>query len=792
MAQGMAGVATDLNHGFRLGALTVEPLLGRVRGPSGERHLPPKAAEVLLQLAERPKETVPRQDLLDRVWGSGGASQEALSHAVSALRHALDDHPESPQYVQTLPRVGYRLLEAPCPLERGPAAEAESPGGDFLAELRRRGVVQTGIAYLVAGWLVMQVADVIFDKLHKPWLGTFFVALVIAGFPIALLLAWFIEIVGGRAVIDRGAAADRAGNRASRTYVAILGAMLLASAGVYIYDRSVGLPTELAAPAYADALAIETPVEPASIAVLPFQNIDGSEETRMFTEGLAEDLIDQLAKVPALYVSSRSDSFSLPPFPGSHEVRRRLSVAYYLEGSVERRGDQLRVVIQLIESKNGFHLLSRKFNRDLREFFELRDEIAKLTVWNLRPALPPETRAVLDARSDSNPDLDAYLVYRRGLDALHRPSSDASIREALRWFHQALELDPDYAAAHAGNCSAYVAGFDVTGDPSYIDSAERSCAAALDLTPNLEVVHNALGELYFRTGLLREAEGSYLRAVAANEKSVAGHLGLADVYHATQRLEDAERRLQQAIGLQPGNWSSYNELGGFLFRLGRYEEAADQYRRVIYLLPDSDRGYANLGAALMLSGNFADAGSAFARAIEIRPQHETYSNLGMMHYYLGQLDDAIAAHRRAVDLSPNDHLAWANLGDALSFTQAAAEARTAFLEAERLAGQKLSVNSADAETLIDLAWIQAMLGKMPEAVEGISRARELIPQDPYVHFVSALIAVRAGETAAAYEDLANAIELGYPLGMLAAEPHLAMLRGEPRFLALTEGHLRNK
>lgn len=783
-----------LNDGFRLGNLLVKPLQGQVTSQDGSRHLPPKAAEVLLCLAERPGEIVSRRTLLQRVWGDGQGSQEALSHAVSTLRFALQDHPDNPRFIQTNPRRGYRLLVEPQPAAATDGREdAVSPDAPFekqgfFSELKRRGVIETGLAYVVFGWLIMQVVDVTFDRLLLPqWLGTFIIVLVISGFPIALVLAWFIEIVEGRAVLDRRKSPRTTKGVVSRTYVAIVGALLLASAGVYSFDYFIGLPavdTQSVSTAHV-GLALETPVEANSIAVLPFLNIDGSEESRIFAEGLAEDLINRLAKVPSLRVSSRSDSFSLPPAAGSEVVLQRLRVSYYLEGSVRLVANRLRVVIQLIHTRVGFHLLSRSFDRDRSEFFEIQDEIAGLTVANLRVALPPETQLVLDPPGAS-PNLDAYLLYRRGMDALHKPMTNESIQEALDWFNEALTIDSEYAAAYAGLCTTYVSSFNVIGKAEYIDEAEKSCATALTRNPNLDIVHTALGDLYFRTGRSSQAQTAYEKALSINVNNVDALTGLADFYHRDQRLELAEEKYRQAIGLQPGNWRTYDTFGTFLYNSGRYSEAVENYRMVLSQDARNSQGYSKLGAALMLSGNFAEAAPAFLRSIEILPQRDTYSNLGLLYYYLGELDESIAAHRKAIELAPNDHLIWSNLGDALSFTEHKAQAEDAFHKAEELALARLVVNASDADTLIDLAWINAMLGDFQEARTLMATAGQLDATNPYVHFISALILVKSGETASAYKELESAITMGFPLEMLSAEPHLGALREQEQFVVLTD------
>jgi Flp pilus assembly protein TadD len=195
-------------------------------------------------------------------------------------------------------------------------------------------------------------------------------------------------------------------------------------------------------------------------------------------------------------------------------------------------------------------------------------------------------------------------------------------------------------------------------------------------------------------------------------------------------------------------------------------------------------GYSNLGAAYMLAGSFSAALSAFQKALEIEPKKIAYSNLGLMHYYLGQLDESIANHQLAIELEPGDHLAWSNLGDALSIAGHTDEARVAFVTARSHALEALDVNPNDPFYAMDLAWIEAMLDDSAEARTLINRALALAPEDPYTHYYNALILLRDDEYSAAIAALDTAIELGYPRQLLAAEPHLDKLANDSRFLEL--------
>ena len=782
----------DLLQRFYLGDLLVEPLTGQVTGRTGSVHLPSKAMEVLLCLAARPGEMVTRDTLLKEVWGADLGSNEALSHAVSEIRRALHDHREDPAFVQTLPKRGYRLLVTPEPenantssIVLGAQSGAHAPDLGLLENLTQRGVLETGLAYLIVGWLLIQVADIIFDQLLLPqWVGTFVTVLVIAGFPIAIALSWFLEFRDGRAVVHELSPRDARQRRFSRTYVSVVAALGIAAIFVFIYDKSIGLP-EAEAPTtsvFSDVVALP-PILENSIAVLPFLNIDGSDNTRIFANGLVDDVITRLSRVPGLLVSARGDSHTLEPNSASQKVRDRLRVALYLEGSVQSAGDELRVIVQLIDSATGFHVLSRTFDRPRDDFFEVRDEITELTVANVRIALPPETQAE-SKLSSKDPSLDAYILYRRAIDASRLPAL-TSMDEAIGWFNAALEVDPDYAAAHAGMCTEYIVGYLETVDPAFIARADSACARALELNPNLDIVHTALGNLYTATGRHVDAIAEYQRALTSNPNDVAALMGIGGIYGLQQQPDKAEQSLRRAIGLQPGDWVPYNALGSFLYHSGRYKEAAEQYEVVVALDRSNMVGYSNLGTAYMLADDFARAAPALQKAIDIEERSATYGSLGLMYYYLGNLDEAIDAQRRATELAPNEPVNWSNLGDALWVAGHTDEADDAFNSAGALATSALDVNPNDPYMQMDLAWISAMLGRYVDARGLIDKARLQAPDDPYAHYIDGLVHLRSGDTDAALDALELAAEKGYSLRMMAAEPHLVPLRQYSRFKELT-------
>ena len=785
----------DLLHGFYLGDLFVEPLKGQVTDRTSSRHLPPKAGEVLLCLAHNSGELVTRDHLLECAWAEDQGTHEALSHAVSEIRVALDDHADNPVYIQTLPRLGYRLAVDPelrgedsASIVIGAQGSVSVDNIGLFENLQRRGVLETALAYMILGWLLIQVADIVFDQLLLPnWAATFVTVLVISGFPIAIALSWFLEFRDGRAIVDDLSPADHRRRRFSRTYISIVCSLAIAGVMVTIYDQLVGLP--VGEPVMTTDVLHQPrppPIVENSLAVLPFANLDGSRETQIFADGLVEGVITQLSRVPGLRVASRGDSYTLEPNTPSQEVRDRLRVELYLEGSVEMNADEMRVTVQLINSEDGFHILSRRFDRPREDFFALHDEITSLAVANVRVSLPPELQPQ-PSELVAEPSLNAYVLYRQGVEASRQPTSIDAVASALGWFDAALNVDPEYAAAHAGKCAVYVTGYGEMDDASYIEHAESSCATALAINPNLDVVHTSLGDLYRSTGRYDDAEAAYLTALANDPVNIDALRGLGIAYQHLKQPLEAENILRRATDAHPGNAAAFNSLGVFHFQKGRFEEAATQHEYAAALRPDEAKYVANVGSANMMQGNFASAATYFQRAIEIRPRKSTYSNLGLMQFYSGDYDAAIESQRAAVELQPNDRLARANLGDTLWAAGRLQEARQTYQEAERMAARALEVNPNDPFTTMDMAWIKAGLREHDEARRLIDRAMELMPDDPWVHYYDGIIYNRAGNSSQAFLALQAAVQHGFPKVMLADDPNLANLRGDSRFSDIANG-----
>ena len=776
---------SELLQGFRLGDAVVEPLTGQVTGASGSSHLPPKAVEVLLCLATRPGDLVSRDELLAEVWGPGNGSQEALGHAISEIRHAFDDHHDNPRLIQTLPKRGYRLLREPEYGEAGPAdaRDAVPTGRGWWSRLLRHGVIQAAAAYLVFGWLLIQVADTTFAKIGLPiWAEHFVTFMVIGGFPLVVIIAWFFEFVGGQVQEDRGEQSGGLLQGLERNYLAIVIAYAIAGLGAAVYQGTVGFAPEEPIPLVADDGEL-LPVESNSIAVLRLATFDDDPVTKAFSDGLSEDIIDGLARIPGLLVSSRGDSWSLPPNSASDIVRRRLRVASYIEGSVRFLDDDLKVVVQLIDSQSGFHLFSRSFEVDLGSTDEMQRTVTGLVVANLKLAVETDS-LYASTRAPVAADRDAYLSFMLGREAMLRPISASNIGEAIAYFNEALDKDAGYPAAFAGLCNAHVSLYELRKDPSSIDAAEAACKSAQAVAPRLPVVLRSIGRLYAETGRPDEAERSFVAALTIDEQDAAAMRGLAQIRRGQKRYEEAVQLMRRSIELQPGNWNAINGLGNLYFRIGDFAGAAAEYRKVVFLNPDNHITLGNLASTSMMSGDFDGARDALLRATALEQNATHLANLGIAYYYLGDLDESIDTLRRAVDLVPNDEITLIALADALNAGGMPGAANEVYLQAGELAGERLRISGDNADAMTSLAWATAMTGDPDHALSLAQRAVELDPASPYTHYYKAIVASATGDAETAIDACEFALENGYPVAMLAAEPILGELQVDPRFVQL--------
>ena len=319
---------------------------------------------------------------------------------------------------------------------------------NFIAELKRRNVVRVGVAYVVLGWVALQVGDVLFDMFEAPpWVGKSFAALLLLGFPFACLFAWAFELTP--AGVKRTAEVDRdtsitpsTGRKLDRVIIVAL----VIALGYFVWERQ-GLVDAGNEPAAATA---SSSVIDRSIAVLPFVNMSSDEEQAWFADGLTEEILNALARTPDLLVASRTSSFQ---FKGQNTdisaIARTLGVAHVLEGSVRRGGDRLRVTAQLIRASDGFHLWSETFDRKPEDVIQIQEDVAFEIAKALDTAMDPEAlKRMVSAGTASIPAYEAYLEGLAIAQAFGSSGNPENFGEALARYERATQIDPRFNAAH--------------------------------------------------------------------------------------------------------------------------------------------------------------------------------------------------------------------------------------------------------------------------------------------------------------------------------------------------------
>lgn len=652
----------------------------------------------------------------------------------------------------------------------------------FFSELRRRGVLKAGGIYLAGAWVLVQVVDVTSGPVGMPaWVLPLTVWLVIIGFPLTLAITWRYDItLDGirltRPIEDATPEQLRVRKRdlAALAVIALVTGML----AVYLAGKLRLQQAEIAA-AWQPAAPVAAEN---SIAVLPFDNLGGDEENYL-GQGLAEDILHRLASMPGMAVASRTASFELDRSNlDMAEIGRRLGVLKVLEGSVRREGDQVRIVAQLIDAKTGYHLWSSRYDRNIEDLFRIYDEISTALATELQLTMAPETRLV---QVPPTANMEAYDYFLQARSILQRASRAENAANAQRLFAFAVDSDPQFAEAWAGQCRALLEWHVFEPSPQRIEAAESSCRRALEIDPDLADSHAALGDLYRVIGAHEAAISQYRDAFRTEPALAAAWRGIGLSLAALGREQEAMAALDKSLELDPDDLLALYAAGEFMSDRGRFKKALGYFERMA-AHPRADASAFNaLGFGRSMLGDFQGAAEAFRQVISMDPTGVAYSNVGVMYYFAGNYDAAVVMLREAVSLVPDDPVNWSNLGDALRETsEGKSDALEAYENGVRLAEGLLAINASDVESLTTLAHCQSRLGNDAMAMVSIQRVLELAPDDPYAHYYRSLIHLEAGREREALGSIRNALELNYPVTQLRNDPQFHSLRNSPEFTAL--------
>jgi adenylate cyclase len=458
----------------------------------------------------------------------------------------------------------------------GRAGSEPTQAAGLLHRLRERGVLRVAASYAVIAWLLLQIADVTLDPLGLPeWVMTALIIATAAGFPLAIALAWFLELGPGGISIDTAAeGVPRPSTRGLRHYAdaIVIGVLLIAVVILAVRQSDLGRPK---------------PPENPAIAVLPFENLSGDPEQEYFSDGLADEMLNRLGRVPGLRVIARSSSFG---FKGkdidAKTIAGKLGVTTLLEGSVQRSGQRLKLSARLIDGATGQQLWSGSFDRELQDIFAVQAELASAVV----DAIVPTARgSPAENATAPTTDLSAYDLYlaSRGQLLIRTLSS---IQKSVDLAEQSVRLDPGFARGQAqlANALVFKASFaegEQLADVAAVRRrAEAAIHSALALDPELSEAHDAYANL-LRDTKAPGAEEEYKRALELNANNAAAWHDYAVFLGSQNRQREFLQATARSLELdprQPTTWANYLgnnvEPGSQRFR--------EEYERAVQMVGD--------------------------------------------------------------------------------------------------------------------------------------------------------------------------------------------------------------
>jgi len=524
-----------------------------------------------------------------------------------------------------------------------------------VSELGKRNVFRVGVAYLVAAWLLVQVADTLFPLFGFGDAPARIVVVILAiGFVPALVLAWAFRLTpeGLRRESDvetpRSPQADR---RLDRVIMVVLALAL----SVFAFDRFVVDPQRNAA----RQAELEDRIEQArregrvealveswadrSIVVLPFVNMSDDPGNEFFSDGISEELLNLLARIPELRVISRSSAFS---YKGKDvklsQVASELDVAHVLDGSVRKAGDRLRITAQLVDARTDTHLWSETFDRQLDDVFAIQDEIAAAVVERLKLSLLgnlPRARVT---------DPDAYALFLQARFVGQQGSAEG-YAQAIELLERVLAIAPNYPRALdalAGNYLNQAAKGLVRAQDGF-ELAERAAERALGIEPNYGPGYARLGWIaLLRDNDLERAARHYQRALELAPTNVAIIGDATTLLKSLGRIAECVVLDEYVVARDPLNAVGHFNLGGSYLFAGRYDDAAEALQTALRLSPNRIGGHYQLGIARLLSGEPAEAlVSMQAERLEVLRLLGTV----MAQHSLGQYETADALQAELVE-----------------------------------------------------------------------------------------------------------------------------------------------
>lgn len=527
---------------------------------------------------------------------------------------------------------------------------------NFVTQLKQRQVFKVATIYAVSAWPLIQIADLSVPALGLPDSAmTLLLKIFIAGFPVSLIFAWLFNFTNSGIVLaNKETTQENSPKVNMQTTIGVVGTLLvifIITLGTQLIweDKSIASPATLANNNPVNRSALPAGKKE-SIAILPFVPFSSDLEDEYFADGMVEELLNLLAKIPALQVSARTSSFAYKGVTNKTivEIGKELGVDTILEGSIRKNDvtNKVRVTAQLIKVSTGEHLWSETYDREYRDIFQIQDDIANAVVKKMKVTLLGDEQDIKFVAETNN--VDAMIAHGKGQNELaHRTS--ASISKALLHFEHALSLDNNYARAHVGVADAnlLLASYgNLPWDEAQLNAessiklaisldsklgaayatkglllgekdkegAELSYKKAIALSPNYAVAHMWYGYFLMESGRLSAAQELFERAFELDPKSPIAAYAVAKGHYQAGSEEKAMALFSHIVANDPYYPGAYNLVGNILSNRGRLDEASDMYKRALDVDPDNKQAVKGLLNTAIDLGNYNEASQLLSLA----------------------------------------------------------------------------------------------------------------------------------------------------------------------------------
>ena len=730
---------------------------------------------------------------------------------------------------------------------------------NFIAELKHRQVFKVATIYAVSAWPLIQIADLAVPSLGLPdSVMTLLLQVFVAGFPVTLVFAWLFNFTPEGIVRATTEHESESGNTQQTNFkatLAVVGSLLiittiLLGSQFLLEDKTLQnvagdnnksqlLLSESKPDEDKTVITNKTiTVKKESIAILPFIAFSSDPEDEYFADGMVEELLNLLAKVPDLQVAARTSSFAYKGVTNKTipEIGKELGVYTILEGSIRKNdtSNKIRVTAQLINVSTGEHIWSETFDREYRDIFQIQDDIANAVVNKMKLTLLDDQKKINIASETLN--IDAMIEHGKGQTELNHRSV-ASIEKAKAHFNRAVSLDPNYARAYVGVADATIllalygnssreeanmqaqkaidralsldnklaAAYASQGlllSPTEPLKAEQSFKRAIELNPNYGMAYMWYGSVLQSSGKLKESHALFIKAFQLDPKSPVAASNVAWGYFYMGDETKAMEIFSQIIVNDPYYPGAYNLAGEVLTNHGRLDKATSMYKRALDVDPINNRALKGLLMASMDVGDF-DATNYWFDYIEERKDSfsDVYINLQKARFYLvkGQHEEAMVYLDKA-DLSPDSNNMRGGLfiaGERAFYKGNYAQAINIFLELkEKDQGEDgFFYLLENGRAALHLAYAYQQLDANDSAntiikeFEQYTLARKASQSNnPYYYMNMAQIKALKSDKKEAFYYLQGAIDVGWVRVWEAQfDPVFALLRSETQFAQMMGG-----